>query len=283
MSIDDLLRDATDRLSSGGYVHAGQEAEIFLKNILNQDSGWLLAHSDQLVDEATVSKLDQLVEDRLKGRPLGYILGLTKFFGWEFQTDERALIPRTETEQLLELIVKDFRRRQIDGGKFLEIGTGSGVVAVSLKKFFPETEIMATDVSDQAIELAEDNAVRLKVAVDFLTSDLLAEVPRKKFDLVVANLPYVPSQKLSFAAEQILDWEPLLAIDGGEDGLKYIRPLLASIQPYLKDQARIFLEVWHTHGTALKKLIKQYLPEYELEIHKDLAGFDRFAVIRPKN
>lgn len=282
MSIEFLLKESAARLLEAGFNHGTREAEIFLSHILDQDSAWILAHSEAEAPDDVVHKMDQLVNDRLNGRPIAYIVGNQSFQGWQFKSDPRALIPRPETEQLLETIVREIRQRHLDSGHFLELGTGSGVMAIGLKKYFPSSTVTATDVSEEALELAEENARQLKVDINFIESNLLAKVPKQSFDLIVANLPYVPTEHLAFTADQILDWEPLVAIDGGDDGLKYIQPLLETIKPYLKPTSLIALETWHTHGPAIKKLVKQHLPGFQVEIIQDLAAFDRFVIISPK-
>lgn len=279
MTLENLIRTAASRLIDHGYVHGSRETDLIAAQLFNQDSAWLMSHYEDEVDQQSIDRLLQAVEDRLNGKPLAYILGSQQFMGWEFLSDSRALIPRPETEQLTELMIRSIRQNGWEYGNILEIGTGSGVISISLKKYFPETTITATDISEEALELAEDNARRLKVEIHFQPSDLFNNLPKQKYDLIVANLPYVPTGKLAFVSDQILDWEPMIAIDAGDDGLKYIEPLLKNIKDYLSPNAIIGLEVWHTHREAITALIDRYLPGSQLSIEKDLAGFDRFAVI----
>lgn len=283
MTLEELLRDGTTTLLDNGYIHGQKEVEAILAHFTGQDSAWILSHGEETIDEELIEKVSQAVADRVQGKPLAYILGTQQFFGWQFISDERGLIPRPETEQLVEKLIHLIRQHHLEDGHFLEVGTGSGVISITLKKYFPGATITATDVSAEALELAEDNAKRLKVDVDFLESDLFAAVPQEKFDLIVANLPYVPSGKLAFVADQILDWEPLVAIDAGEDGLKYIQPLIEQAEQFLKPGGLMALEMWHTHGPDITDLAKKFLPNHEVIIEKDLAGYDRFALLIPLN
>jgi release factor glutamine methyltransferase len=282
MTIEEAKRQAEEILGSAGYVHARREVEIFLSLILDQDSAWILTHEDEDIDINAQNKLRTAVEDRISGKPIAYITGEQPFLGWTFKADKRALIPRPETEQLTELTLREIHSHKLENGKYLEIGTGAGVIAISLKKYFPHADITATDVSDEALELAEENAKRLNVSVDFVESDLFEDVPEGKYDLIVANLPYVPTQKLEFVSNQILDWEPMVAIDAGDDGLKYLIPFINELPKFLTEKGIVALEFWHTHSKPVKELVNKVLPNHQVTIEKDLANFDRYAVITPK-
>jgi release factor glutamine methyltransferase len=254
-----------------------------LGHILKVDSGSLMSRYDDDVDESLVETLEDCVNRRISGEPIAYIVGTQNFFGWEFIADKRALIPRPETEQLTEILIRKIRERHLEHGKFLEIGTGAGIISIVLKKHFPDAEILATDISDEALSLAEENAKKLKTEVDFIESDLYEKVPKEKFDLIVANLPYVPTERLAFVSDQILDWEPMIAIDAGNDGLKYIIPMIEQTAEFLNENGIVALEFWHTHGDEVSDLVEKHLPGYKTEVEKDLAGFDRYAIITPKS
>ncbi len=283
MTVEQAVKSAAAELEDNGYTHGEREAVIFLSHILQLDTTNLYNRYEDNIDPAAEEQLAEAVAERLKGAPVAYIVGNQNFMGWTLLSDNRALIPRPETEQLVELLVRKIRDHKLGQGKFLEIGTGAAPIAIALKKYFPYSEVTATDVSEEALELAQENASRLKVDITFIESDLFADVPKEKFDVIVANLPYVPTQKLAFVSDQILDWEPMVAIDAGDDGLKYITPFLEQIKPFLAKNALVALEFWHTHGEPVKELIAKHLPGFEVEIEKDLAGFDRFAFISPVN
>lgn len=274
-----LLRNAVDTLGQAGYVHAQREAEIILGHFSGMDTARLFTRGDDEAPASLISQVNRAVDERIQGRPLAYIVGTQSFLGWQLRIDERALIPRPETEQLVEFLVKKIRQNQLEHGRLLEVGTGSGAISIALKKYFPELKITATDISADALELAQDNAQTLSVDIDFIESDLLKNMPKKKYDIVVANLPYVPSERLAFVSEEILDWEPMIAIEAGEDGFRYIRALLESIKPFLATPALIALEMWHTHGSFVQKSVEQNLPNFEVTIEQDLGGYDRFAFI----
>jgi len=280
MTIEALLRQGTTELIDNGYVHGEREAALLLQPFFSEDTAWLISHGDSHVADEIVEKFEENIRQRISGKPLSYILGTQQFMGWLLSSDERALIPRPETEQLVELLIPQIRKNRLEQGSFLEIGTGSGAIALALKKYFPQSTITATDISEDALELAEENRNRLKLDVEFIESDLFENVPKQKYDVVVANLPYVPSTKLDFVSDQILDWEPMIAIDAGDDGLKYITPFMANLPEYLGSNGVAGIEMWHTHAPAVIELAKS-LKNHRVEIEKDLAGFDRFAFFLP--
>lgn len=278
MTIEQLLRDGADTLRDSGYVHGEREAALLMQPFFNEDTAWLMGHGEDEVADSIAEQFIESINERVSGKPIAYILGTQQFISWTLISDERALIPRPETEQLVEHLIRSIRRNKLEHGKFLEIGTGSGAIALALKKYCPEAEITATDISEDALELAQENSHKLKLDIHFLESDLFASVPKKKYDVIVANLPYVPKTKLEFVSDQILDWEPMIAIEAGEDGLKYIRPFLQQLPGFLAENGIAAIEMWHTHASPVQELAKQAgleIPQFE----KDAAGFDRFAFI----
>jgi release factor glutamine methyltransferase len=281
MTIEELVRTSSETLRDNGFVHADKEAAFILSKVFNEDSAWFFTHGEDEADADKVEVVNDLITKRLQGCPLAYLLGEQPFLGWKFIADKRGLIPRPETEYLVELLSKQIKEFGLQDKKILEIGTGSGPIAISLKKFFPESTVTATDISGDAIELAEENARNIAADVEFLEGSLFEPVGDSRYNVIVANLPYVPSERLAFVSDQILDWEPLVAIEAGNDGLKYIEPFIKELPNHLAKGAIAAIEFWHTHGEPVKELAKQYLPNYEVVVEKDLAGFDRYAFFLP--
>ncbi len=279
MLINELLRDSSAQLQDAGYVHGQRESEIILGHLTGLDTTKLFTSGEDEVDDQIVRFMTKAVEERIKGRPLAYIVGTQQFLGFKLKSDERALIPRPETEQLVELLVKKIRANHHENGKILEVGTGAGPIAISLKKIFPSAKVTATDISDEALELAEDNARTIGTEIDFLQSDLLASVPKQSYDVIVANLPYVPEERLAFVSDEILDWEPMVAVRASEDGYDYIRRFLDTVESYSNPGTVIALEMWHTHGPLVEAQVHGIFPDAAVEVAQDLAGFDRFALI----
>jgi len=279
MQINQLLRESSDRLQEAGYIHGQREAETILGHLTGLDTTKLFTSGEDELEDQITTRMEKAVTERLNGRPLAYIIGSQQFLGWHLASDERALIPRPETEQLVELLVQEIRSHKLQNGKILEVGTGAGPIAVSLKKFFPGATVTATDISDEALELAEDNARTLGAEIELIQSDLLTEITPKAYDVIVANLPYVPEERLAFVSDEILDWEPMIAVQAGEDGFAYIRRLIENIQPFTQDKTIIALEMWHTHAPLVESAILARFPKARVTIKQDLGGFDRFALI----
>ena len=281
MTVEELVGKTSDNLRDKGYVHGEREANFIICSVVKEDSAWLISNAEDNIDDETVEKVDQLTKIRLKGCPLAYILGEQPFLGWRFIADKRGLIPRPETEYLVEKLVKEIKRFSLQEGKFLEIGTGSGPISICLKKYFPHSQVTATDISEDALELAQENAKNLEVDINFLEGSLFEPVKKQKNQLVVANLPYIPTEKLSFISNQILNWEPVVAIEAGKDGLKYIAPFMKKLSGYLSPTGVGAIEMWHTHGPDIIELARKFLPSHEVIIEKDLAGHDRYALFLP--
>ena len=259
------------------------------KDIDASDAEWLvslrsgvprseLASSDKLLVPSAVRALDALAEERLKGRPLWYILGSTDFYGCEIKTDERALIPRPETELLAELAVKAAK----EGDALLDMCTGSGCIAVALAKYCADRHVSVTaaDKSTEALALAAENAAANGAEVRLLESDLFASV-EGTFDIIVCNPPYVKRGDLADLQREVRDYEPLSALDGGEDGLDFYRRLAAEAPAHLKEGGMLLVECGAGQARDVAQLFCSFA---RVSIIRDYAGIERFvrAVVQPK-
>lgn len=217
-------------------------------------------------------------------RPVEYITGHVSFCDENFLIDSRALIPRIETEDLV-LRAKIRLHEKSASTKTplhcLEIGTGSGAITLVLAKQFPQVKFTATDISTQALKLAQENATHMlsveqQKNVQFVTSDLLSNVPQNQtYDLLIANLPYIPSARLAVLDASVVDHEPNVALDGGEDGATLIRRLLEEAPRLLNQKARVLLEVDHTHSYS--DLFKNVSTTYSVDFFSDEGGYRRFV------
>lgn len=258
------------------------EADIFLSEILNQDKAWVLAHPEFELNKKQVLHFEKMVQQRLKSLPVAYIVGYKEFYGLNFLLNKNVLIPRPETELIVSEVVKTLKYENNKVNKILDIGTGSGCVAVSLAKNLPEAEVVASDISALALRVVRINAKRHGVLkqIKFIRADLLSEnnlVKNGKW-ILIANLPYLPeSYKDKVQAE--LNFEPERALYAGSDGLKYIKKLLEQVS-ILKNQPKyIFLEIDPSQLEVVKKLVQELLPIQKIQFIKDLAGRDRIVKI----
>ncbi len=278
----ELLRAAEARLSEASDTPR-LDAQVLLSHVLRRPRTWLLAHPDWPLDAALTQGFDALVRRQAAGEPLAYLLGHKEFYGLEFEVTPDVLIPRPETEVLVEravdwLAAKPGRRRVAD------VGTGSGCIAISVAVKTPNATVLGTDISLSALRVAARNAGRHNVSrqVELLNCDLLPLRPEDggtplRLDLLCANLPYIPAGQLRQL--RIYGHEPSLSLDGGEDGLAYIRRLLQMAADWMLPESLILLEIEASQGRSALSLAKASFPEATVDVHHDLAGRDRLLAI----
>jgi release factor glutamine methyltransferase len=247
-------------------------SELLLRHTLDTDRVGLYQDLDRELTYKEENTFRQLLRRRLRGEPVAYILGRREFYGLDFEVDRRVLIPRPETELLVDKALAFARHRNIT--EIADIGTGSGAVAVALAVNLPGATVYATDVSAAALEVACRNAARHGAAdrIRFLAGDLLAPLP-DAVSLIVANLPYVTAVEV--ADGRLADFEPELALTGGTDGLDVIRRLLDELSDKLSSGGCLLLEVGWQQGRWVATLLRKISPGAEIEITPDLSGIDR--------
>jgi release factor glutamine methyltransferase len=294
-TVEELLRAGVERLRASGSDSPRLDAELLLGHAIGVDRTVIVAHPEAPVGADAAATFDAGVERRAAGEPVAYIRGFKEFYGLAFSTDRRALIPRPETERLVELATGEVMRRLTSAPRpagsppirVVDVGTGSGTVAVSVavacrrRRVYDDVDILATDASADALDLARENAVGHGVAdrMRFVEADLLPPVFGDPFDLVLANLPYVRSDAiddLPIAAS----FEPRAALDGGPDGLEVIGRLLTRLPEAVATDGEVLLEIGADQGDAIVDLVVQELPGWSCTVELDLAGHPRVARIR---
>lgn len=276
MIVREALQRAAARLADVSET-SGSDVQRLLRTVLKVERAWLMAHPEQELDPSQVEAFARLVERAAVGEPLPYILGTWGFYDREYCVTPDVLIPRPETELLLEQALVFVGEDAITA---VDVGTGSGVLAVTLAALRPLTRVYATDVSRPALAVAAKNAAFHGAQVSFFEGDLLQPLieQRLRCRLILANLPYIPGEEVSRL--QVSRYEPRLALDGGPDGLEIIRRLLAQIPAVADADALILLEIMAGQGGALAAEVEARLPEAVVEILPDYAGHDRIARIR---
>jgi len=261
-----------DLLQTGG---TSLEKEVLLANLLCKSREFLISNSDYEVSNEQCERFYGLIRSHDRGVPIAYLIKHKEFYGLPFFVDSRVLIPRPETEflvdKVLELVGEDLSLKRI-----VDIGTGSGNIACSVAKHAKGVKIFATDVSDKALEVAKLNAEKNKVIVSFIKSNLLDELEEMEFDIIVANLPYIGTETNSFVSKETQEHEPHVALFGGEDGLELYEKLFEQV----KDFKYLMGEVGFAHREALEALFKKHFPDSNCEVLKDLAGLDRYFIIK---
>jgi len=272
-----MLKKIQDQLishSESPYL----DSLVLLGHISGKSKSEIIAHPTLELTASQNQSLSTAIEKLQDGMPLPYVLGEWEFFRLRFIVTPDVLIPRPETEGLVELAL-DWLQANPGKRSCLEIGTGSGCIAVSLAKSVPGLQIIATDISPRALEVAKENASRheVKSQIQFLERDLFSGITNP-IDLLVANLPYIPSGKLRSLA--VFRSEPILALDGGQDGLHYIKEVLRKARPHLNPGGAIFLELDEDCGASALTLAKEVWPGLTIRLAQDLSGQDRYLSIQ---
>lgn len=277
-SIDSLLSDLEIRFHPITETPR-LEAQVLLAHVLNQTRSWILAHPEVILTLEQSKELAQAVSRLQTGEPLPYVLGHWEFFGLDFLVSPDVLIPRPETELLIEHAI-EWLRKNPDRKRVADIGTGSGCIAITLASRISNLQLVASDVSSNALKIAESNAHRHAVhdRITFIQADLLAFTPSAPFDLLCANLPYIPTSRLSTLS--VSKWEPILALDGGADGTELINRLISSAPSYVASGGLLLLEIDASQASILQPLAQATFPDAHLRIHCDSAGLARLFEIQ---
>ena len=281
MSIAEALRSASQMLERSGVPEARREAHSLLSFILGRDRTFLITHAEDQLDDAFVCRFQESVERRAAGEPLQYITGVQDFFGREFRVTRDVLIPRPETELLVEAVL------EVAGpAPFVcDVGTGSGCIALTLLCEIGQARAVAVDKSPAAVEVAKWNAEKLAVSerAVFVVSDCFDALDSSdsQFDLVVSNPPYVSEAMMAGLQREVRDHEPRMALSPGADGLSVIRRLLWAAPAFLKDRGYLMMEIGFDQGEAVKELIDNDV-WHLLEIKPDLQCIPRIVVLKKR-
>lgn len=274
MTCRELLQQGTIVLSEADFPEAASNARLLLFHAFSlDDRDWLL-HADDPAEEAKTALFYALLEERKKGRPVQYITGKAWFYGRPFAVDERVLIPRFDTEVLVENVLRNERDQTV---RLLDLCTGSGCIAVTLQKE-GFTDVSASDISQDALKAAAKNAEYLQASVRFTKSDLFSEI-KEQYDVIVSNPPYIQDDVISKLDEEVKDHEPMIALSGGADGLSFYRRIAKDAKSHLVSGGRIYLEIGYDEAEAVRKIFSD--EGYSGgKVVQDLSGKDRvfFAV-----
>ena len=255
----------------------GLDSQVLLAHVLNKPRTWVLTHPESQLTSDQEAQIELAEERLIQGTPLPYVLGHWEFFGLDFQITRDILIPRPETELLVENAL-EWLHKCPDRRLALDVGTGSGCIAITLASQIQDLIVIATDISLPAVQAARHNANRIGVfpRVKCLQADLFPPT-ESRFDLICANLPYIPTAKLHNLP--VYGKEPEVALDGGWDGLDLIRKLLDSAPHWISPGGLILLEIESSQGQSVSTLAESVMPKADIQIQPDLAGLDRLLRI----
>jgi release factor glutamine methyltransferase len=278
----EILQWAISTLKHHRIENPRLNAELLLAHSLNLNREELYVRLYRELNEGEKGDLERLIQRRTSGEPLQYILGHQEFWSIQFKVDPRVLIPRPETELLVEQSLSILSERTFGRNpSVLEIGTGSGAIAVALAKEVKNIFLVATDISRDALILAKENAKSAGVQdqIQFVNGDLLnpfhSSKGREAFDLILSNPPYIIRSEIGSLAKEVRDYEPVIALDGGEDGLEFYRCLIPQVPSYLRKGGWLLLEVGQGQAERVAKQIQGSGTFLELHILPDLAGIGR--------
>jgi release factor glutamine methyltransferase len=272
-----ILEKVTTQLNPVSQT-AALDAQVLLAHVLDRPRSWVLAHPEASLDKYLAETLADLVHRRLLGEPLPYIIGHWEFFCLDFTLSPAVLIPRPETELLVERALGWLNARP-DRRLVSDVGTGSACIAVSLAKNCPGIRVLASDISLAALRIARLNILRhgVSVQVQLLSCDLIPPIAGQ-FDLICANLPYIPTEKLSHLP--VAEHEPILALDGGESGVDRIQKLFEKAPACLGPGGLMLLEIEASQGERVSVLARRAFPGAEIGVLQDLSGLDRLVSVQ---
>lgn len=277
MEINELIKIGVDKIKGRQYSNPVLEATLLLGKLMNVDKVYILTHGRDTVPEEIVEKYMEAIKKRSQGYPIQYIIKEKEFMGLNFYVEEGVLIPRADTEiiveYILEYIDKIYPQEEI---KVLDIGIGSGAIGLSIAYYKKNTFVYGVDISPEAIKIASINRDRFKLEnVKLLESDLFDKINKEeKFHIIVSNPPYIPTGDIDKLQEEVKNYEPRIALDGGKEGIAFYRRIIPESREYLEEEGLLIFEIGYDQGKQVEAIMEQEGFK-AIKILKDLQGLDR--------
>lgn len=277
--LKDLIKDGIEKLQKASDLDATVDAWLLAEEVLGITRAQYFINPQRLVDKEDADKFFKFIDMRCNKIPLQHITGKQEFMGLSFNVNEDVLIPRQDTELLVESVL-NYLKQKMKGKKVkvLDMCTGSGCIAISIKKLAENVDVTAVDLSQKALKVAIDNANQLEAKVTFIESDLFENVSGK-YDIIVSNPPYISKSDIETLMDEVKNHEPMMALDGDEDGLKFYKKISEKLNEYLSDGGMIFYEIGYDQGKTVPDILKQYNFK-DINVYKDLSGNDRVVIAR---
>ena len=276
-----LMKEASEKLKKAGIDSASAEVEIILAAILDTERINLYLYGEKLLDENSLSRFDQIIDQRTTRRPLQYILGETYFYGRKFRLTSDVMVPTPETELLCDLAIGYIKNENICSPEVLDVGVGSGVVSVTMACEIKSARVTALDISTKAIRIASENAdtYGVKEKIEFIQSDIFSNLQQaRKFDIVLSNPPYVSEEEYKSLPPEVLA-DPKISLVSGKEGLDFIKTLIAKTPDYLKPNGRLMFEIGSNQAGKIAEISEKDMRYRSISIMKDLNDIDRVVVL----
>jgi release factor glutamine methyltransferase len=279
-----ILNKAVEQFRSAGVDRPRTNAELLLEAVIDARKIDLYLDRERVLTPEQIERFNRYIQERMAGKPLQYIIGSTEFFGLEFKVNQNVLIPRPETETLVEIVIDNMK--DVLQPKITDLGTGSGAIAIALAKNLKGCYIFATDISPEALQVAKDNAKKHQVdeRIDFLCGDLFEPLRNKNLegmiDCVVSNPPYVSPSQFANLPREVKDYEPIVALKTEEEGTLFHRKIIENSLGFLRQQGILALEVGLGQAHQVADLIRDRIEYEKIEIKKDLGGIERVVKAR---
>ncbi len=275
MTIKQAITKGMIMLKSNNVESPKLKARLLLQYVLDKPRQYIIVYDNKEIDKQQQWQYFVNIEKLTKGIPLQHITHRQEFMKMDFFVDENVLIPRSDTEILVEEVIKIAQK--YNSPRILDLCTGSGAIAISLKKFVPNADITAVDISEKALERAQKNAEKLEAKINFVKSDLFDKLDNKKFDIIVSNPPYIRKDEIKKLSEEVQK-EPKIALDGGEDGLDFYRIIAEQAINYLKTGSFLCFEIGYNQKNDVIKIIEDEQNYKNTYCKKDLYGNDRIII-----
>ncbi len=275
------LISAAQRLSEPSSETARLDSQVLLAHVLDQSRSWLFAHHEHELSEGDCRRYADLITRRRRREPVAYLLGRKEFYGLDFVVDQRVLIPRPETELLVDLVLAQISDRRGRPVVVADVGTGSGAIAITVASHAPEAKVYGTDISQDALDVAEENRKRLTPDAGplFLEGDLLSPLPEPA-DVIVANLPYIADEEYSGLQSDVRDYEPRVALKAGVEGLDLIERLLEQLPSKVQPRGAVLLEISPRQGEIVQKMAQDLRPKPSyVGLRRDYSGQVRMVTL----
>jgi release factor glutamine methyltransferase len=272
-TLKESLQTARNILISNGIADADVDAWYLLAHVMGMNRAEYLLHREDTFPEDLVVKFEELVQLRAEHIPLQHITGSQEFMGLEFAVNENVLIPRQDTELLVEEVLKVCEDKSV-----LDLCTGSGCIIISLAKLGKPVQTVAVDISEKALQVAARNAQKHGVGIELIKSDLYEKV-NGAYDIIVSNPPYIRTEEVAALMPEVRDHEPYIALEAGPDGLVFYRRIIEGLAVHLKKGGMVFFEIGHDQAEAVTKLLVD-TGYTEVTVKKDLSGLDRVVSAR---